>query len=248
MEGERASATDPTQGGKRQLKSAAFEAKTPSLSLPKAGGAIRGIGEKFSANPVTGTGSASIPIPTSPGRGGLNPQLSLAYSSGAGNGAFGLGWSLSMASITRRTDKRLPCYADDEENDVFILHEMEDLVPYLVHDGSDSSGSRRLGRSSHGRRSYLCCASLPAACRGKLRPHRTLDQPGRSHRSLLAEHLSRQRDDLVWAKLRKPRQRSGRSDADLFVARMRNARRQGQRIGLSIQGRGFLRNRPDAAE
>lgn len=29
----------------------------PSISLPKGGGAIRGIGEKFSANPVTGTGS-----------------------------------------------------------------------------------------------------------------------------------------------------------------------------------------------
>jgi hypothetical protein len=28
----------------------------PSISLPKGGGAIRGIGEKFAANPVTGTG------------------------------------------------------------------------------------------------------------------------------------------------------------------------------------------------
>ena len=29
----------------------------PSLSLPKGGGAIRGIGEKFATNAVTGTGS-----------------------------------------------------------------------------------------------------------------------------------------------------------------------------------------------
>ena len=29
----------------------------PSISLPKGGGAIRGMGEKFAANPVTGTGS-----------------------------------------------------------------------------------------------------------------------------------------------------------------------------------------------
>jgi len=28
----------------------------PAISLPKGGGAIRGIGEKFAANPVTGTG------------------------------------------------------------------------------------------------------------------------------------------------------------------------------------------------
>ena len=37
------------------------------MSLPKGGGAIRGIGEKFAANPVTGTGSMSVPIATSPG-------------------------------------------------------------------------------------------------------------------------------------------------------------------------------------
>lgn len=29
---------------------------TPAISLPKGGGAIRGMGEKFAANPVTGAG------------------------------------------------------------------------------------------------------------------------------------------------------------------------------------------------
>ena len=50
----------------------------PALSLPKGGGAIRGMGEKFSANPVTGTGSMAVPIVTSPGRSGFGPQLSLS--------------------------------------------------------------------------------------------------------------------------------------------------------------------------
>ena len=77
----------------------------PSISLPKGGGAIRGIGEKFAANPVTGTGSLSVPIVTSPGRSGFGPELSLSYDSGAGNGPFGLGWNLSLPSITRKTDK-----------------------------------------------------------------------------------------------------------------------------------------------
>src|SRR5215471_11376752 len=31
--------------------------RAPSVSLPKGGGAIRGMGEKFGANPVTGTGN-----------------------------------------------------------------------------------------------------------------------------------------------------------------------------------------------
>ncbi len=49
----------------------------PSISLPKGGGAIRGMGEKFAANPVTGTGSMTVPIATSPGRSGFGPQLAL---------------------------------------------------------------------------------------------------------------------------------------------------------------------------
>jgi Salmonella virulence plasmid 65kDa B protein len=106
--------------------------KAPSISLPKGGGAIRGMGEKFAANPVTGTGSMSVPIATSPGRSGFGPQLSIAYDSGAGNGPFGLGWNLSLPSITRKTDKGLPKYQDAEESDVFILSGAEDLVPLLV--------------------------------------------------------------------------------------------------------------------
>ena len=101
----------------------------PAISLPKGGGAIRGIGEKFAANPVTGTGSLTLPIPTSPGRSGFGPQLSLSYDSGSGNGPFGLGWSLGIPSINRKTDKGLPLYRDSDD---FILSGAEDLVPLLV--------------------------------------------------------------------------------------------------------------------
>ncbi len=106
--------------------------QAPTISLPKGGGAIRGMGEKFGANPVTGTGSMSVPIATSPGRGGFGPQLSVSYDSGAGNGPFGLGWNLSLPAITRKTDKGLPKYRDAAESDVFILSGAEDLVPLLV--------------------------------------------------------------------------------------------------------------------
>ena len=58
----------------------------PAISLPRGGGAIRGMGEKFAANPVTGTGSLSVPIYASPGRSEFGPQLSLSYDSGAGKG------------------------------------------------------------------------------------------------------------------------------------------------------------------
>jgi RHS repeat-associated protein len=108
----------------------------PTISLPKGGGAIWGLGEKFAANPVTGTGSLSVPIFTSPGRSGFGPQLSLSYDSGSGNGPFGFGWSLSLPAITRKTDKGLPQYKDAEESDVFIFSGAEDLVPLLVKSGN----------------------------------------------------------------------------------------------------------------
>lgn len=94
------------------------------------------MGEKFAANPVTGTGSMSVPIATSPGRSGFGPQLALSYDSGSGNGPFGFGWSLSLPSIARKTDKGLPKYQDAAESDVFILSGAEDLVPVLVKSGN----------------------------------------------------------------------------------------------------------------
>ncbi len=108
----------------------------PSVSLPKGGGAIRGLGEKFAANPVSGTASLTVPVATSPGRSEFGPKLSLAYDSGSGNGPFGFGWSLSLPAIARKTDKGLPQYRDREESDVYILSGGEDLVPVLRPDGT----------------------------------------------------------------------------------------------------------------
>lgn len=115
-----------------------FSVQAPSISMPKGGGAIHGIGEKFGANPVTGTGSMSIPIATSAGRAGFGPQLSLTCDSSAGNSAFGFGWSLQLPAITRKVDKGLPPYLDADDSDVFILSGAEDLVPVLR---SDPNGS-----------------------------------------------------------------------------------------------------------
>jgi len=132
------------QGNTTSRSDGSRPTSAPSISLPKGGGAIRGMGEKFAANPVTGTGSMSVPIATSPGRSGFGPQLSLSYDSGAGNGPFGFGWSLSLPSITRKTDKGLPQYRDAEESDVFILSGAEDLVPVLNDDGTRWSTTRSL--------------------------------------------------------------------------------------------------------
>ncbi len=93
----------------------------PAISLPKGGGALRGIGEKFAANPVTGTGAMTVPIAAAPGRDGFGPELTLSYDSGAGAGIFGFGWSLGLPQVARKTDKGLPRYDDAGESDTFIL-------------------------------------------------------------------------------------------------------------------------------
>lgn len=95
------------------------------ISLPKGGGALSGIGEKFTADPHSGTGNFTVPIMIPTGRNAFQPELSLAYSTGTGNGPFGLGWGLSVPGVSRRTSHGLPTYND--EQDTFVLSDAEDL-------------------------------------------------------------------------------------------------------------------------
>src|SRR5262245_32453189 len=104
----------------------------PSLSPPKGGGALHGMGDKFSANLATGAGSLAIPLFVSPGRSGFQPDRKLQYDSGSGNGPYGMGFGLNIPRIARRTDKGLPRYLDQAETDIFVLSGAEDLVPALV--------------------------------------------------------------------------------------------------------------------
>lgn len=130
------------------------EGSPPTISLPKGGGAIRGIGEKFEANAATGTGSLAVPLGLSPGRSGFGPQLDLTYDSGAGNGPFGFGWQLPLPSIKRKTDKGLPRYQDASESDVFVLSGAEDLVPVLGADGRVEDRTIAVGRDVFAVRRY----------------------------------------------------------------------------------------------
>ncbi|WP_191971672.1 SpvB/TcaC N-terminal domain-containing protein [Streptomyces luteolifulvus] len=108
----------------------------PSVALPKGGGAIRAIGEKFTTDPVSGTGRMSVPLPVSPAR-ELTPSLALTYDSGSGNGPFGLGWHLSLPAVSRRTETGLPRYRDAEDSDTFALSGADDLVPVPAAAGGE---------------------------------------------------------------------------------------------------------------
>jgi len=140
----------------------------PTISLPKGGGAIRGIDEKLTIGQATGTASMTVGVFTSPARQGSGPKLALHYESGAGNGPFGLGWSLGTDAITRKTSNRLPRYADANDSDVFILSGVEDLVPAL----SPAAGG---SEQTEGGRSYAVRAYRPRVEAGFARIERWQD-------------------------------------------------------------------------
>ncbi|ABO49533.1 YD repeat protein [Desulforamulus reducens MI-1] len=98
------------------------------LSLPKGGGAIKGIGETFQPDPFSGTANLSIPVQMSPCR-DFEPKISLNYNSGTGNGIFGIGFSISIPNISRKTEKGIPRYND---TDTFLFSNAEDLVSKMV--------------------------------------------------------------------------------------------------------------------
>lgn len=100
---------------------------TSAIVPPTGGGAQSGMGEKFSPDLFTGTGNFSVPIAVPAGRNGFQPELTLGYSTGNGNGSFGMGWALGIPGVIRKTSRGIPVYKDGE--DVFILSGAEDLVP-----------------------------------------------------------------------------------------------------------------------
>jgi RHS repeat-associated protein len=138
---EQAKAIQDQKGGDRRGRAA------PSIALPKGGGALHAIDEKFSVNPINGTVDLSFPLPFSNARSDLDGALSLQYSSGGGNGPFGVGWSLNLPTIQRRTDKQLPLYADADESDTFLIAGAEDLVPSYTQqpDGSWTRDRQTVG-------------------------------------------------------------------------------------------------------
>jgi hypothetical protein len=95
------------------------------IQTPSGGGAVGGLGEKFSPDLFTGTGNFSVPIAVPQGVNGFQPQLTLGYSTGSGNGPFGLGWGIGVPGVMRKTAKGVPTYS---ETDVFVLSGAEDLV------------------------------------------------------------------------------------------------------------------------
>lgn len=98
--------------------------RVSSISVPTGGAALRGTGETLEADPASGTLATAIPLDL-PAAAGLTPDVALRYSSTAGNGIAGMGWSLGLPVITRRTDRGVPTHTG---SDSFVLSGSEELI------------------------------------------------------------------------------------------------------------------------
>src|SRR3990172_369529 len=100
------------------------------LPLPSGGGSMKPIDESFKTDLGTGTGFYQVPFKLPKGVNDFTPNLALKYSTGKGNGPFGMGWSIDTPVISRSTDKTLPTF--DDQQDTFLFEGRE-----LVFMGND---------------------------------------------------------------------------------------------------------------
>jgi len=105
-----------------------FASQAPSLP---GGGSLGGLGETFTPDLATGTGAFSVPLDFPNGPNDIGPKLVLRYDSGAGNGPFGLGWSLALPRLLRSTMVGQPHY---DASDTLVLESSGPLV--RLPDGS----------------------------------------------------------------------------------------------------------------
>lgn len=68
-----------------------------------------------------GDAQVNLPISVPPGRAGVQPDLSLSYSSSGGNGWVGLGWDLPVGSVTLDTRWGVPRYNPTAESETYLL-------------------------------------------------------------------------------------------------------------------------------
>ncbi len=101
------------------------DVKLFSPSLPKGGGAMKGMEGSLASPGSDGMARFHVPLPATPGR-YITPDVSLSYNSGNGNGPFGMGWHMEIMRICRRTSKGIPSYTSEDQ---FLGPDGEVLVP-----------------------------------------------------------------------------------------------------------------------
>jgi RHS repeat-associated protein len=80
-----------------------------------------------------GNAQLSLPLTIPPGRGGVQPDLTVSYDSSGSDGWLGLGWNLDVGSITVDTRWGVPRYSPSQETETYQLNG-DELSPTAVRD------------------------------------------------------------------------------------------------------------------
>ena len=89
-----------------------------------------------------GDAEASLPLSVPPGRAGVQPDLSLDYSSTGGSGWLGLGWDLSVGAVTLDTRWGVPRYSATQESETYML-DGDQLSPTAVRSTLEPRASEK---------------------------------------------------------------------------------------------------------
>lgn len=95
------------------------------LITPKGPGSITGVGENIELSSHMGQATYGVDFDVPTGYDSLSVKSGLSYSAGNGNGPVGIGWSLNIESIDRRTVDGVPSYS---ERDTFAANSTRELV------------------------------------------------------------------------------------------------------------------------
>ncbi len=116
-----------------------------AISLPSGAATVSGMGESFSAQLTTGIATFNVPFSYPAARGIAQPTLSLVYSSSAGYGDAGVGWSAAgQVVIARQTDRGTPLYDDRDDwhpNQDRFNFGAQELVPICTVTGGFCEGA-----------------------------------------------------------------------------------------------------------
>jgi RHS repeat-associated protein len=80
-----------------------------------------------------GTAQLSVPLSIPPGRGGVQPDLTVGYDSSSSNSWLGVGWNLDPGSITVDTSFGVPRYDPNHETETYDLNG-DQLSPTAITD------------------------------------------------------------------------------------------------------------------
>ncbi|MAG37279.1 MAG: hypothetical protein CL878_13680 [Dehalococcoidia bacterium] len=83
--------------------------------LPEAGASARSIGEAFTPNLFSGTGTYIAKLDLPDGIAGFQPELQLTYSTGSPNGPLGMGWQIELIRIDRVGSLGIPTFTENDD-------------------------------------------------------------------------------------------------------------------------------------